>query len=65
MGLKGARGDCLRTGYMVRNCAHWTPQYAQHADRQFWLADHPCMCAEDESLSQTLVRLAPGGLRCS
>jgi len=62
MGLKGVRGDCLRTEYMVRNCAHWARQYAQHAEHQFVLAGHLSMCAEDKSLSRAPVRLAPGGL---
>jgi len=65
MGLKGARGDYLRTGYMVRNCAHSAQQYAQHAEHQFVLAGHLCMCTEDKSLFRAPVRLAPGGLWCS
>ena len=56
MGPRRARGDRLRTGYMVKNCAHWALQYAQHAEHQFGLADHLCISAEDESLSRALAR---------
>ena len=65
MGPKRARGDCLRTEFIVRNCAHWAQQYAQHAEHQFVLAGHLSMCAEGKSLSRAPVRLAPAGLWCS